>query len=260
MPDAILADRGELLGYQIENLEKSFSIRIENTPPFRGDAKGIVERNFKIKQADFTPFAPGVVTGEKVKKRGGNDYRLDAKLSISDFKKKSSCPHLYHNQYHVLKKYDRAADMPVNLPSVPLMLWNWGIQNRTGRLRTAPETSVRLSLLPRTEATVSELGICLFGIYYTCQEAIAEGWMHRAREVSRPEKVMVAYDPNVADEIFLFPIRNRAEYWVCKLSERSREFSHCSFWEMWQQQEQKKVTTAKSKSSRRQASRDHNVV
>ncbi len=257
LPDAILADRGELLGYQIENLEKSFSIRIENTPPFRGDAKGIVERNFKTLQADFTPFAPGVVTGEKVKKRGGNDYRLDAKLSISDFKEIILSSILYHNQYHVLKKYDRAADMPVNLPSVPLMLWNWGIQNRTGRLRTAPETSVRLSLLPRTEATVSELGICLFGIYYTCQEAIAEGWMHRAREVSRPEKVMVAYDPNVADEIFLFPIRNRAEYWVCKLSERSREFSHCSFWEMWQQQEQKKVTTAKSKARADKHQRDH---
>nr|WP_237733572.1 transposase family protein [Vibrio fluvialis] len=69
-PDAILADRGELLGYQIESLEKSFSVRIENTPPFRGDAKGIVERNFKTLQADFTPFAPGVVTGTIVKKRG----------------------------------------------------------------------------------------------------------------------------------------------------------------------------------------------
>ncbi|MCO7034779.1 DDE-type integrase/transposase/recombinase, partial [Vibrio paracholerae] len=70
LPDAILADRGELLGSQIESLEKSFSVRVENTPPYRGDAKGIVERNFKTIQADFTPFAPGVVTGTMVKKRG----------------------------------------------------------------------------------------------------------------------------------------------------------------------------------------------
>lgn len=257
LPDAILADRGELLGYQIENLEKSFSVRIENTPPFRGDAKGIVERNFKTLQADFTPFAPGVVTGDKVKKRGGKDYRLDAKLSISDFKEIILSSILYHNQYHVLKKYDRAADMPVDLPSVPLELWNWGVQNRTGRLRTAPETSVRLSLLPRAEATVSELGICLFGIYYTCQEAIAEGWMHRAKNVSRPEKLMVAYDPNAADEIYLFPVRNSAEYWICKLSERSREFVNCSFWEVWQRQEQKKATTAKSKARADKHKRDH---
>ncbi|MBF4438296.1 transposase, partial [Vibrio anguillarum] len=96
---------------------------------------------------------------------------------------------LYHNQYHVMKTYDRSADMPVDLPSVPLELWNWGIQHRTGRLRSAPEEAVRLSLLPRADATVSDLGICIFGIYYTCQEAIVEGWMHRAQEVTRPQKV-----------------------------------------------------------------------
>jgi hypothetical protein len=36
LPNAILADRGELLGYQIESLESSFAVRIENTPPYRG--------------------------------------------------------------------------------------------------------------------------------------------------------------------------------------------------------------------------------
>lgn len=70
IPDAILADRGELLGYQIEYLEQAFGVRIENTPPYRGDAKGIVERNFRTLQADFKPFAPGVVTGNIVRKRG----------------------------------------------------------------------------------------------------------------------------------------------------------------------------------------------
>ncbi len=32
LPGAILADRGELIGYQIELLEKNFSVRIENAP------------------------------------------------------------------------------------------------------------------------------------------------------------------------------------------------------------------------------------
>lgn len=257
LPDCILADRGELLGYQIENLEKSFSIRIENTPPFRGDAKGIVEQNFKVLQADFTPFAPGVVTGNTVRKHGGKDYRLDAKLSISDFKEIIISSIVYHNKYHVLKKYDRSADMPVDLPNVPLELWNWGVKNRTGRLRSASEVSIRLSLLPRENATVSTLGICVFGVYYTCQEMIAEGWMHRAKEVSRPEKVVVAYDPDSAYEIYLFPYANNAEYWVCKLSERSREFVNCSFWEVWQRQEQLKVTAANSRVRASKHKREH---
>lgn len=36
LPDAILADRGELLGSQIETLENSFSVRIENAPHTAG--------------------------------------------------------------------------------------------------------------------------------------------------------------------------------------------------------------------------------
>ncbi|WP_089138326.1 Mu transposase C-terminal domain-containing protein [Vibrio rumoiensis] len=247
LPDAILADRGELLGHQIESLEKSFSVRIENTPPYRGAAKGIVENTFKWLQADFTPFAPGVVSGTTVKKRGGKDYRLDAKLSVSDFKEIILSSILYHNQYAVLEKYDRSPDMPVDLPLVPLELWNWGLQNRTGRLRTASKDDIRLGLLPRSKATTSRFGVCLFGVYYTSAEVLAEGWMHRNRHVSKPDEVMVAYDPNLADEIYLFPFSDSAEYWVCRLSDRSREFVGCSFWEVWQRQGQQKATTATSK-------------
>ena len=103
IPDAILADRGELLGYQIESLEQAFGVRIENTPPYRGDAKGIVERSFKTLQADFKPFAPGVVTGDIVRKRGGKDYRLDATLTLHEFTKIIIGSILQRNQHSVLE-------------------------------------------------------------------------------------------------------------------------------------------------------------
>ena len=51
--------------------------------------------------------------------------------------------------------------MPGDLPAIPVMLWNWGLANLTGRLRTAPEELVRINLLPHESATVSELGIRL---------------------------------------------------------------------------------------------------
>lgn len=85
LPEAILADRAELLGHQIENLEKNFAIRIENTPAYRGDLKSIVERYFRTIQAEFKPYAPGVVQAIKEKKRGGKDYRLDATLTVKEF-------------------------------------------------------------------------------------------------------------------------------------------------------------------------------
>lgn len=247
LPDAILADRGELLGYQIESLESSFSVRIENTPPYRGDAKGVVERYFRTVQADFKPFAPGVVTENTVRRRGGKDYRLDAVLTVHEFREIILESVLFHNRFHVLKKYDRSIDMPADLEMTPLSLWNWGIQNRTGRLRIASEDALRVSLFPRVKGTFSELGLCIFGLYYTSQEMIKRGWLHRGKGISKPEAFVVAYDPAVADVVYLLPMKNSIEYWLCSLTDRSREFRGCSFWDVWQTQAIQKASIAKSK-------------
>ncbi len=247
LPDAILADRGELLGHQIESLESSFSVRIENTPPYRGDAKGVVERYFRTVQADFKPFAPGVVTENTVRRRGGSDYRLDAVLTVHEFREIILESVLFHNRFHVLKKYDRSIDMPVDLEMTPLSLWNWGIQHRTGRLRTASEDALRVSLFPRVKGTFSELGLCVFGLYYTSQEMIKRGWLHRGKGISKPDALEVAYDPAVADVVYLLPTKNSIEYWLCGLTDRSREFRGCSFWDVWQIQAVQKRTLAKSK-------------
>jgi transposase InsO family protein len=247
LPDAILADRGELLGHQIESLESSFSVRIENTPPYRGDAKGVVERYFRTVQADFKPFAPGVVTENTLRRRGGSDYRLDAVLTVHEFREIILESVLFHNRFHVLKKYDRSIDMPADLEMTPLSLWNWGIQHRTGRLRTASEDALRVSLFPRVKGTFSELGLCVFGLYYTSQEMIKRGWLHRGKGVSKPEAFDVAYDPAVADVVYLLPTKNSIEYWPCGLTERSREFRGCSFWDVWQIQAVQRQTQAKSK-------------
>ena len=44
LPEIIIADRGEFEGYNVENLINNLNIKIENTSPYRGDLKGIVER------------------------------------------------------------------------------------------------------------------------------------------------------------------------------------------------------------------------
>ncbi|SFC47769.1 Mu transposase C-terminal domain-containing protein [Pseudoalteromonas denitrificans] len=247
LPDAILADRGELLGHQIESLERSFSVRIENTPPYRGDAKGIVERSFKTHQAIFKPYAPGIVTGTKIKKQGDKDYRLDATLTINEFTEIILASVLYHNRFHTMKKYDRDIDMPTDLLMTPLSLWNWGLQNRTGKLRAVSEDAATIALLPRKKATISELGICLFGVYYTCSEIVLQGWMHRSKEAKHPKSLDAAYDPRTANHIYLFPEKNSSEYWVCDLTQRCREFDTCSFWDVWQTQNEQKKSVAASK-------------
>ncbi|MDU9020803.1 MAG: Mu transposase C-terminal domain-containing protein [Acinetobacter baumannii] len=225
LPDALLADRGELLGYQIEALEKTFAVRLENAPARRGDAKGIVEQAFNTYQAYFKKEGKGkgVVEGTTVKKTGGNDYRQDATLNIHQFTEIILACIISHNQFHVLKTYDREPDMPNDLPTIPLHLWNWGIQNRTGKLRSVPEEALRIALLPRTKITISDLGIKAFGLYYLAKEVLDLGWLHRKTGSSRPQNLEAAYDPYSMNKIYIFPKDNSLEYWMGSLSDRSSE-------------------------------------
>lgn len=234
LPDAILADRAELFGHQVENLEKSFSIRLENAPPYRGDLKPIVESRFKLIQAEFKPFAKGVVQGVITKKRGGKDYRLDATLNLDEFTKIILLSVLKYNQFHQISNYDRDIDLPHDLPSVPITLWNWGIQHRTGKLRTASDKAVYVALLPREKATLSNRGLKLFGVTYTCPELYEQGWLHRQNTINRPKFLYAAYDPSNAEKIYVFYEQSSLKYWEATISDYSREFRGYSFWEVWQ--------------------------
>ena len=249
LPDSILADRGELLSSQIETLEKSFSVRIENTPAYRGDLKGIVERYFNTLQAKFKPYTTelGAVQGTKEVRRGGHDYRFDATLTITDFTKIILNSILMHNNHHLLASYDREADMPPDMPLVPINIWNWGLQNRTGQLRAVDVDSIYIALLPRKKATLSNVGLRLFGLYFTCSEMVQNGWLHRKSSADRPRSLQVAYDLIDASKIYIFYEENSLSYWVGSLSDRSREFVGCSWWEVWQIQKIQKETNAKQR-------------
>lgn len=256
LPDAILADRGEMMSHQVERLVHGYNVRIENAPAYRGDAKGIVERYFGTLQAEFKPYAPGVVKGNRIQKHGESDYRLDAVLPISAFAKMIIKTILYRNQYHVLDTYDRDADFPPDLPSIPLHIWNWGIQNRTGHLRTVDPDTLRIMILPRKKVSISTSGVNLWGLYYIGSEILREGWLHRSKEVTRPQDLQAAYDPSCVDKIYLFPKHDSTIYWECSLSTKSRQFAGMSFWQVWEIQDQEKNLHAIEKDNSKAARRE----
>lgn len=247
LPDVILADRGEMMSHQVDALISGFNLRIESAPPRRGDAKGIVESCFRTLQVEFKPYAPGVVAGNRVKKHGERDYRLDAVMTISDFTQIILRTILFRNNHHVMDKYDRDADLPADVPSIPLFLWNWGVQHRVGRLRQVDSEQLRIALLPRRKASISLLGVNLWGLYYTSKEVLREGWLHRSSEIQRPESLEAAYEPGSADTIYLFPQPGSRIYWMCSLTDRSRQFRGMTLWQVWQLQAEEKHAKANAK-------------
>ena len=232
LPSVILADKGELNGTKIEVFAEATGMRIENAPARRGDAKGIVERYFRTLQDGFKPYLSGIVEPHMSRKMGGHDYRQDATLTLSEFTKIIIAGVLWHNNFHTLSKYDRSELMPGDIPAVPLMLWNWGLANMTGKLRSISEDVARINLMPHDQATVSDLGICIFGCYYTCTEALKQGWFHRG-DGKRPSTLQVAYDPRSADHIYVRPVNDLKTYWICDLADRSRRFRGMTFWDVW---------------------------
>lgn len=247
LPDVILADRGEMMSHQVDSLISGFNIRVEVAPPRRGDAKGIVESSFRTLQAEFKPYAPGVVAGNRIRKHGERDYRLDAVLPITDFSQIILRTILFRNNYHVLDKYDRAEDLPADVPSIPRELWNWGIQNRVGSLRQVDAQQLPVALLPRQKITVSQYGVTMFGLIYSGAEILREGWLHRSPDINRPASLEAAYDPNCADKIYLFPQAGSRSYWECLITERSRQFRGLTFWQVWEIQASERHHKANAK-------------
>ena len=202
LPGSILADRGEMEGSIADCLVQELGVTIENAPPYRGDLKGIIEKNFHLIDLAMTDLLPG-----KVKKdfgqRCSQDYRLDARLDIRQFTAIIIRCVLFYNNYHYMEYFNRTPRMKqMGILPVPRDLWNFGIRYQVGVPRWVAPEKVRFSLLPKDDARITEHGIRLHGMYYTCDMAVSEQWYEQARTAGG-RMVTAAYDPRNAAFIYI---------------------------------------------------------
>lgn len=200
-PEAVLGDRGELESRNATSLVKGFDLRVANTPPYRADWKGIVERRFRLVNDRVVRWLPGAVRRAV---RGDKDYRLEGAMTLAQLRKVLTLCFLEHNQTATIPNYPRDADMKRDrVQANPLELWHWGLEHRTGALRYFPPDMVRRKLLPRARATMTPRGLRYGKQYYTCDLIEAQGWRGRARDGTWREEI--AYDPWSSAQIWLQP-------------------------------------------------------
>lgn len=227
LPQAILADRGEFEGINVETLINAFGIDIKNTPPYRADWKGIVERQFGIIHGKVKPFTPGSIEKD-FRERGGEDYRLKAKLNIKEFTKVIIECVIEHNNTHNLKNYIREPQMiEDNVEYIPKKIWNWGIKNKTGLLRTFDMDLIRLNLMPVGTARVTDKGIRFKNMFYTCTTAIKEFWFQKARSNGR-WSIEVSYDSRNVEYIYIKDIGGK-KFEKCSLLSRETRYLNKTF-------------------------------
>lgn len=200
-PQAICADRGEFEGFNATNLVTGLRTRVDTTAPYMADWKGLVERQFGLHNERCVNFLPGRV--RKVS-RGDPDYRLDAMLTLYDFRQLLITYILDYNLNFYLEKYRKDEFMIADhVERYPLDLWNWGVQNRGKCFNATTRDQVRLNLLPRRRVSVTGSGIHFEGqLYYTCERALRENWFGRAN-LRGNWKMEVAFDPRTTDRVYL---------------------------------------------------------
>lgn len=202
LPEILLADRGEIESSNIQTLINVFGIKVQNAPPFSGQSKPIIEANFRVVNLRTKPLMPGVINTD-YRERGERDYRLDAKLDIYQFTQIIIKSVLYHNNHHYLENYNREEMMiEDDIEPIPIKLFQWGIENRSGKLRYVPEDIVKLNLMPTGTATVTSQGIRFNGMLYASQKSLKQKWFEQARNKGT-WKVSVSYDPRLMDYIYI---------------------------------------------------------
>lgn len=214
IPESVLADRGEMLSSKVLSIIEHLQIAIKNTPPFRPDWKPLVERQFGMIQSHAKPFIPGAVYKD-ANERGVKDPRLNASLTLLDVTKILIKCVLHYNNYHQIADYKRNENqIAENIPAIPIHLWNYGIKNKSGKLRRVSQDVLRFNFLPSDKATVSPKGIKWNGMLYSCETALKERWFVHAR-TKGTFKVDVQYDPRCVNQIYLR--LGSTEYDVCYL-------------------------------------------
>lgn len=232
LPECILADRGEFEGYNVENLVNNLGINVENTPPYRGDLKGIVERIFRTINEKIKHTTPGAIQ-KQFRERGDRPYPLDATLNLNQVTQIIINLVLEHNKLIVNGYQREKALLKDEIKPIPIELWKWGIKNRSCRFVKKPDDIILLNLMPRGKASITREGIRFKGKYYSSDKAVQEQWFVHTKYRESQE---IVYDPRNINFIYI-PYSMGTSFIKCYLLDKSDMFKGLNIYEVIFQQE-----------------------
>ena len=186
----------------------------------------MVESGFRLQRRALEDGIPGFDPPENAKKRQGKKYYRDACLTLAQFTGIILSSVIAHNRSPMLHYDLSLKEIGDRVEPSPLALWRHGIVDRAGLLTRYDEQQVHLALLPRDTATVTEEGISVNRCFYTCQAAIAGGWMVQARR--KRFKLVAIYDRRSVDVMYVQNPLKPGEVHACSLTAKSKKYQGLS--------------------------------
>ena len=234
LPGVMVTDRG--MEYCSENFEQlsELGATIINLPSYRPELKGIIEKFFDLIQCYFKPYLKrrGVIEPDYLQ-RGAHDYRLDACLTLEDFKKVLLRCIVHYNSHRKIGTLNYTQDMiDCGVKPVPCELWNYCKAQPGANLITVNQETLRMTMLPRSTGAFSRKGLIVNRLRYK-QEGFTERFL-------KGGSCVVAYDPDNVGCVWLLEngnytrfdliesrFRNKSLSEVETLQERIKELKNC---------------------------------
>jgi hypothetical protein len=218
-PKQFVADRGEMLSHDSSRLVTILDIPVVNLPSKRPDGKGSIECKFKLTRVTLADSAPGYEPPENVHKRCGKHYERDACLTLDEFIAHILNFIILHNR-KIMQNYPLSSDqLSRNVSPSPREIWVDDVLHNGALGTRYDERHVRFALLERDVATVTRQGIRFKGCYYSCQEALRDGWFTRAGRGTY--KLNISYDRRLVDAIYIHDPADRTRFITARLIEKS---------------------------------------
>ena len=197
LPGVMMTDRGT--EYCSENFEQlaELGVTIINLPSYRPELKGIVEKFFDLVQSYYKPYLKGKgVIEPDYQHRGAHDYRLDACLTLEDFKKVLLRCIVHYNSKRKLACVSYTSDMLNNkVKPYPNNIFTYGKTLLGANLISVDSEKLRMTLLPRTTGTFSRKGLTVNGLRYK-HNGFTERFL-------KGGSCVVSYDPDNVSIVWL---------------------------------------------------------
>lgn len=230
-PREFLADRGEMLHSNSNNVCDGLAITVTNLPSRMAKWKPIVECGFKLTHESLADVAPSYNPVFNAVKRQGKHFDKDACLTLDEFVGIMLRTIIAHNRKPMPKYPLSLEELTTGTQPIPIHLWNHDVPKSAGNLTRYTEAQVRQALLPKEKAVITDKGILFRDCYYTCAEAEGRGWFVLARNKSQSE-VTVSFDYRLADRILVHSPHDRRVMLEARLTTRSDRYRGLSFAEV----------------------------
>lgn len=232
MPLHLLCDRGEAMSHMAEALSAGFNIDIENTPPYRGDAKSIVERSFgTLQTGSFGAYVPGYVDKEFLG-RGERPPQLDAVLNLDQLTRVLLASIIKHN-HHVIREYPGTPEQVIEgVEFTPIALWHWGVKHLRFEGRQFSEDHLARHLWPEQKLILQKRGLhyCR-GLWYYGAKLREQHWFLRALTEGR--ELSARIHPQQLGEVLIVSDDERGTMLPLPVAPRSERFSGFTLSELY---------------------------